>query len=228
MQQIAVIGLGTFGYKIATTLASMGVEVIAVDNNEASVDDIKERVHQGVVADATDEKAMRAIGISEVDIAVIGIGEHMEESILSTVVLRRIGVSSIIARAISSLHGQVLREVGASRVVHIEEQMGEQIAKSIVASNVFEHITFPAGYSLVEVAAPKGFVGRTLSQLELRPRFGVLCVALQRKIQAIDPSGHSILKTSSLLTPDPAEVIQESDILVLVGSEDGIKKVVKL
>jgi trk system potassium uptake protein len=228
MQQIAVLGLGTFGHKIATMLAGMGVEVIAIDNDEALVDDVKNQVQQAVVADATDEKTMRALGIADVDIAIVGIGENMEVSILATVVLRRLGVGKIIARAISPLHGQVLREIGASRVVHIEEQMGEQIAKSIVAANVFEHITFPAGYSLVEVVTPTSFVGKSLADLQLRQRFGVLCVALQPQTPSIDTAGHSIMETETLLTPDPDKRIREKDILVLVGTESGIQKIVEL
>lgn len=228
MTQIAVIGLGSFGHKVAVTLAGMGVEVIAIDNDPSLVNSIKERVHQAIVADATDEKSLRSLGISDIDIAVVGIGENMEVSILSTVVLRRLGVGKIIARAISPLHGDVLREIGASRVVHIEEQMGVQVAKSIVASNVFEHITFPAGYSLVEMAAPKVFVGSTLQELSLRQRYGVLCVALERRRPAIDRTGHSLMKDEVNLMPDPQDTIHEDDILVLVGTEDGIRQVVEL
>lgn len=228
MPQIAVIGIGSFGHKVASTLASMGVDVIAIDNNPVLIDNVKEQVRQAVVADATDEKVLRSLGISDVDIAVIGIGENMEVSILTTVVLRRLGVGKIIARAISPLHGEVLREIGASRVIHIEEQMGEQVAKSIVASNVFEHMTFPAGYSLVEMATPKEFAGKTLQELQLRQRFGALCVALERKRPAIDRSGHSLLKDDVNLMPAPTDIIHADDILVLVGTEAGIRQIMEL
>lgn len=227
MAQVAVIGLGTFGYKIATTLSSMGAEVIAVDINPSLVEDIKERVQHAVVADSSDEKVLRSIGISDVDAAVNAIGENIEISIMTTVILRRLGVSKIIARAISPIHAEVLREIGASRVVQIEEQMGEQVARSLVASNVLQHINFPAGYALLEMEAPRSFVGKTLQKLDLRNKFGALCVAIQRKIPTIDDKGHSVLKRQVHPAPDPSDKIHENDILVLVGSEGGVRDILE-
>lgn len=227
MSQVAVIGLGSFGYKIATSLASMGAEVIAIDINPSLVEDIKERVQHAVVADSSDEKVLRSVGISDVDAAVNAIGENIEISIMTTVVLRRLGVSKIIARAISPIHAEVLREIGASRVVQIEEQMGDQVARSLVTSNVLQHITFPAGYTLVEMEAPRAFIGKSLNDLDLRHKYGVLCVAIQRKVPAIDDKGHSLMKKQVHPAPDPNDKIHENDILVLVGSEGGIQDILE-
>lgn len=227
MTQIAVIGLGSFGYKIATSLSAMGVEVIAIDNKAELVDNIKDRVHHAVVADSTDERVLRSVGMSEIDAAVNAIGENIEVSIMTTVVLRRLGVGKIIARAVSPIHAEVLQEIGASQVVQIEEQMGEQIARSLVTSNVFQHIAFPSGYSLVEMETPKGFVGKTLEELNLRKLYGVLCVALQRKVPTIDDKGYSRLKTDIFPAPDPNARILEKDILVLVGTESGIRELLE-
>ncbi len=152
----------------------------------------------------------------------------MEVSILATLVMRHLGVGKIIARAISPMHGQVLHEIGATKVVHIEEQMGEQVAKSIVTSNVFEHITFPAGYRLMEMAAPSAFVGKTLQQLSLRQKYGVLCVALQRREPTVDNLGHSTMRTETKLTPNPGDIIRAQDVLVLVGTEAGLSSIVEL
>lgn len=226
--QIAVLGLGSFGYKIATSLSAMGVEVIAIDNSVALVEDIKERVHHAVVANSTDEKALRSIGISDVDTAVNAIGENIEVSILTTAVLRRLGVGKIVARAVSPTHAEILREIGASRIVQIEEQMGEQVAKSLVAPNVLQHITFPAGYTLVEMETSRSFVGKTLQELNLREKYGVLCVALQRRIPFIDEKGHSIIKIEVKPAPNPKDHIRENDVLVLVGIEEGITKVLEI
>ncbi|MCB1215431.1 MAG: TrkA family potassium uptake protein [Deltaproteobacteria bacterium] len=228
MSQIAVIGLGSFGYKIATSLASMGAEVIAIDINPSLVEDIKERVHHAVVADSSDEKTLRSIGVSEVDAAVNAIGENIEISIMTTVVLRRLGVGKIVSRAISPTHAEVLREIGASQVVQIEEQMGEQIARSLAAANVSQHIHFPAGYTLIEMESPRSFFGKTLRDLELREKYGVLCVAIQRKVPTIDDKGHSFLKSQVQATPNPSEKINENDVLVLVGSDSGIEEVLEL
>lgn len=228
MSQIAVIGLGSFGYKIAITLASMGAEVIAVDINPSLVDDIKERVHHAVVADSSDEKVLRSIGVSEVDTAVNAIGENIEISIMTTAILRRLGVSKIVARAISPTHAEVLREIGASRVIQIEDQMGEVVAKSLVASNVFQHISFPSGYTLVEMETPRSFIGKSLQDLDLRNKYNVLCVAIQRKVPSIDDKGHSLMKNTIHPAPDPHDKIHENDTLVLAGSEPGIEKMLVL
>lgn len=227
MTQVAVIGLGRFGYKVASTLSSMGAEVIAIDTDGEIINAIKDRVHHAVEANASDEQVLRSLGISEVDTAVVAIGENMEVSIITTVILKRLGVNNVIARAVSPVHRQVLEAVGASRVVQIEEQMGVQIAKSIAASNVLEHMTFPAGYTLVEMEPPQHFVGHALHELHLRKEYGVLCVAIQRKRAALDEYGHSVMKTDVFATPDPDTRIQEHDIMVLVGANDDIEKIVE-
>lgn len=226
--QIAVLGLGSFGYKIATTLTSLGSEVLAVDINPAIVEDIKDRVAQAVCADCTDEKAIRAIGVPDVDAAVVAIGENMEMSIMTTVLLREIGVSKIIARATSNTHEKVLKEVGASRVVRIEEQMGEQIAKGLVAPHVLEHIPFAAGYSLVEIKAPREFIGRSLLDLQIRKTYEVNVIAIQKKVPSIDEHGRSFFKTVINMNPGPDDKMTEDDVIVLVGSHAAVERILKL
>lgn len=220
--QFAVIGLGNFGFHIAVTLAQEGGEVIAIDKDETVIEQIKDKVTQAVIADATQERTLRSIGVLDVDTAIVAVGD-MDASIMTTVMLRRIGVSKIIARALSDIHARVLGEVGASRIIHIEHQMAEQLAKQLLAPHVLQHMTFPAGYTLVEIKAQKGHINKTIVELDLRRKYGVNIVAIQKRIPAVDEDGKSFFKEVTNTQPRPDDIIAEDDILVLVGGADKVE-----
>jgi len=220
--QFAVIGLGDFGFQVAETLAQNGGEVIGIDIDEAIIEKIKDKVSQAVVADATQEKALRSIGVPDVDAAVVTLGD-MDASIMATVLLRRIGVSKIVARALSSIHERVLDEVGASRIINVEHQMADQVAKGLLAPHVLQHVDFPGGYSLVEIKTNKELTNRTIRELEFRERFSINIVAIQKRIPAVDDSGKSFLKEITNTQPKPDDLIADGDILVLVGGSEKIE-----
>ncbi|RMF85982.1 MAG: TrkA family potassium uptake protein [Nitrospinota bacterium] len=220
--RFAVIGLGRFGFKVATTLAEKGTEVIAIDSNPELVEAIKDQVSEAVCLDSTDEKALRAIGIQDVDAVVVAIGNNIEASILTTAILKRLGVGRIIARAMTSLQGQILQEVGARRVVYIEEQMGEQVARSLVAPNIQEHITLSTGHSLVQLIPKKGFIGKTIREIDFRAKYGVNVIAIERRIPTITDKGENAFETQINDLPSPDDRIEENDILWVVGNEERI------
>ncbi|MBI4208423.1 MAG: TrkA family potassium uptake protein [Deltaproteobacteria bacterium] len=220
--QIAIIGVGRFGTKLATTVARLGAEVIAVDTREHNVEEVKDRVAQAVVADCTDERAMRAIGISDVDVAVVAIGEDLEMSVMSTVVLRRLGVSKIVARAVSQIHEQILKEMGASQIIRIEEQMGEQVAHWLVAPDVLQRISFPGGYTLVEMRVPEKFMGKTLVESRVREDYGLTVAAIQKRIPEINEEGKSHYRIKTMTPPNPTDQMGEDDILVVIGEDEKI------
>lgn len=221
--QVAVCGLGNFGCSVATTLAELGGEVIAIDKDQALVEAIKDNVGQAVCADTTDEKVLRALGVLEVDAAVVAIGS-MDQSAITTIVLRRIGVSRIIARAISDPHAHVLEEVGASRVIRIEDQMGEQVARILIAPHILERSTFAPGHSLVEVRVPRRLVGKSIRDTHLREDHHLNVVAVQRRRPTIDDQGRSVLSLSTNAVPDADEIVQEGDIIIIAGADGAIEK----
>lgn len=227
MVQIAVIGLGDFGYRLATTIYDLGGEVIGIDIKEALVEEIKDHVSEAITMDSTDEAALRDIGIAEVDAAVVAIGTNIQENIMTTTLLRRLGVTKVVSRAMSSLHAKILEEVGASRVIRIEEQMGEQIAQWLTAPHVLQHVRFASGYSLVELKPKKEFIGKTIRELKLRQNYQVNIAALQKKIMSIDDDGKSIFHIETHSPPDPDDVVEENDILVLVGMDTAIYELTK-
>jgi len=221
---VAVIGLGTFGAKTAVRLFEKGAEVIAIDKDEDLVDKIKERVTHAVQLDVTDERGLRSQNISDVDVAVVAIGDHIEQSILAVTMLRKLGVGRVIARATSVLHEHVLHEIGASEIIKVEEEMGEIIASKIVAPHVLQRYNFAAGYSIVELRLGKKFEGKTLVESKIRQNYNLNIVALQKRVPYITEDGKSAYRVEINDCPMPMDVIESDDIVVLVGSEKNLNR----
>lgn len=220
----AVIGLGTFGEKTATSLFDKGAEVVAVDNNPELVDKIKDRVTHAVCLDVTEERSLRSITISDVDVAIVAIGDNVEKSILAVAMLRKLGVGRVIARATSLLHEHVLQEIGASEIIKVEEEMGEIIASKVVAPHVLQRYNFAAGYSIVELKLGKEFEGKTLVESQIRQNYNLNIVALQKRVPYITEDGKSAYKVVINDSPLPMDVIESDDIVVLVGSEKNFNR----
>ena len=221
---VAVIGLGTFGAKTAISLYEKGAEVIAIDLRDSLVEKIKDRVTHAVVLDVTDERALRSVNISDVDVAVVAIGDNIEISIMAVAMLRKLGVGRVIARATSILHQHVLSEIGASETIKVEEEMGEIIASKIVAPHVLQRYNFAAGYSLVEIKIGKSFSGKTLVESKIRQNYNLNIVAIQKRIPYITDDGKSAYRIEINDCPMPMDVIEQDDIIVLVGSDTNFKK----
>lgn len=221
---VAVIGLGTFGAKTAIRLFEKGAEVIAIDKDEDLVDKLKDRVTHAVQLDVTDERGLRSQNISDVDVAVVAIGDHIEQSILAVTMLRKLGVGRVIARATSVLHEHVLHEIGASEIIKVEEEMGEIIASKIVAPHVLQRYNFAAGYSIVELKLGKKFEGKTLVESKIRQNYNLNIVALQKRVPYVAEDGKSAYRVDINDCPMPMDVIESDDIVVLVGSEKNLNR----
>lgn len=221
---VTVIGLGTFGAKTATRLFEKGAEVIAIDKSSELVDKIKDRVTHAVCIDVTDERAVRSTNISDIDVAIVAIGDNIETSILAVAMLRKLGVGKIIARATGKLHEHVLKEIGASEILKVEEEMGEIVASKIVAPHVLQRYNFAAGYSIVELKLGKKFEGKTLVESQIRQTYSLNIVALQKRVPFITEEGKSSFRVEINDSPLPMDVIEADDIVVLVGSEKNFNK----
>lgn len=221
---VAVIGLGTFGAKTATRLFEKGSEVLAIDSNPELVDRIKDRVSHAVCLDVTQEKSLRAINISDVDTAVVAMGDNIEISILCVAMLRKLGVGRVIARARNQLHEHVLREIGASEIIKVEEEMGEIIASKISAPHVLQRYNFAAGYSIVELKLGKMFEGKTLVESQIRQNYSLNIVALQKRVPYITEEGKASYRVVINDSPLPMDIIEPDDVVVLVGSEKNLDR----
>jgi len=211
----AVIGLGEFGAAAAAGLAKDGVEVIAVDINMDRVNAVKDQVAWAVRMDASQEHAMQAHGIAEVDVLIAAIGANFEAQVLVVVHAKEFGIKKIVARATTPDHRRVLKAVGADEVLNPEEEAARWMVQRLLITNISTYFELAEGFSVVEVNAPPGIVGRSLGELNLRRRFRVNLVAIKR--MEISPSGEKVLARFNPV-PLPEEVIQENDVLALVGS----------
>lgn len=161
MKQYVILGLGIFGSTIAKTLSQYNHEVIAIDKDLACVDRVSDFVTQAIQADFTDIDQLRAIGIQDCDAAVVATGSHLEESIMGVMNLRELGIPFIMAKAKNKKYMQILQKIGADYVVRPEKEMGERVAKKLVSRNIIDLIDIDDDYSIVEIAAPAKWVGKT-------------------------------------------------------------------
>lgn len=220
-KQFGVIGLGRFGSAMAMTLTELGHDVIGVDGDEARVQQLADVITHALQIDATDEKALRAAGIQDVDVAVVSIGENIESSLLVVMQLRELGIGTIVAKAVTPLHGRILEKLGVSRVIFPEREMAIRIAHSLVMPNVIDYIELSRDFSIVEVPAPDAFVGRTLKQLELRPRLGLTLIAIKRQADG----GAGVITN---IAPSADETIRSGDVLALLGSNERLNQLDQL
>lgn len=224
MGKFAVIGAGRFGRSVASKLVEMGQDVILIDRNEARIQSLSEEVPGAVQLDAIDERALRTAGIEDVEAAVVSTGQKMEASILISMLLKDIGVRRVVAKAISEAHAKVLSRIGVDRIVRPEKDMGERIAKSLASPTILDQIEVSSGYNLVEIVAPKGLLGDTLKNAKVRERYGINVIAIKRSRPELDENGESRLEEEVNLNPQPDDVVQEGDVLLVIGSVEDIEK----
>ena len=222
MGRFAIIGLGRFGNRLATLLAEAGAEVIAIDNRKDIVESLRDQVTLAVCLDSTDEEALRAQGIDKVDVAVVGIGSNFESSMLTTVILKQLGVPRVISRATTHIRGQILTRVGADDLVNPEEESAERWCNRLLAPAIMERIELGEGYSLTKLAAPKSFYNKTLEQLAIRKQYNVNVVAIRRTVQQADANGQTKTRQLVISVPMAETLIEPGDLLLLVGSDEAM------
>lgn len=224
MKQFLVVGLGQFGTELAKALQEKGAEVVAIDRNMDLVESVKDDITGAVCLDSTDEDALRALNIENFDAAIISIGENWEASILTTAILKELGMDNIISRSAGALHGKILEKVGASRIISPEINIADQLARNLVSPGLLEHITLPDGHSIFQVKARADFFNKTLIELDFRRNYGLLVVGMQRRISKVTESGEVYYETKTISLPSATEAIKQDDILVLVGMKEDIEK----
>jgi trk system potassium uptake protein TrkA len=206
-EQVMVIGLGRFGSAVARELERLGHQVLAIDRSEQQVNDIAPDVTHALQLDAADEEALRSAGAGDFQTAIVAISTDAEPSIFATMVLKRLGVRTVIAKAGSQLHGEILSRVGADRVVLPERETGLRLAHSFNVPNVIDYLDVAPNFGIEKIRPPKSFVGRSLGELDLKTRLGLTPIALRRGQQVF-------------VNPARDERITESDELILIGRDD--------
>ena len=210
-QQVAVLGLGRFGQAVARELMRVGHDVLAIDANERLVQDLSDEVTHAVQADITDAEALKELGVGEFDTAIIGTSGSIEVSILATVILRRLGVRRILAKAANELHGSILEQVGANRVVYPERETGVRVAHSFAAPGVRDYLDVAPGYGFARVPVSEALAGKSLGELNLRQTCGVTVMALHR---------NGVVT----LNPQATDRLQLNDDLIVAGLDEALER----
>ena len=206
-----VIGMGRFGFSVARTLYELGNDVLAVDNDEDLVESISPYVTHAVQIDAMDEGSLKSLGISNMDAAIIAMGDDVKASILVTLLCKELGAGMVIAKAQDALHAKVLCKVGADRVVNPERDMGIRIAQGLASSNILECIDLSDEYTVAEIQAFKEWHGKNLKDLDLRKNYGINVMAIKGEENKLN------------ISPLSEDIIQPNDVLVVIGSIDDLQ-----
>ncbi|OIK15589.1 potassium uptake system protein [Bacillus sp. MUM 116] len=210
-KQFAVIGMGRFGSGLAAELFKEGAEVLAIDKNEKRIQDNSHIVTHAVVADTTDERVIKELGLRNMDVVVVAIGDDIQTSILTTMILKELGVNQVIAKAVTNQHAKVLKQVGADRVVLPERETGIRIARKLLSPNVLDFIELSDEYKIEEIVASPFMIGKSLRELDIRAKFQVSVIA-------INSDG------KMNISPLPDDKIQQGDILLVLGEKKLLKK----
>jgi trk system potassium uptake protein TrkA len=227
-KRFAVIGLGLFGWEVATTLAEMGAEVIAIDKNWKIVEKIKEHVLIAVQLDSKDQESLEAQDLKNVDAAIVGIGADFEECLLTVVVLKQMGIPKVIARAGTKSQKLILEKVGCDLVVLLEEDMGRRIAKILISELFLDRIGIGDQYSIVQMPAPQEFIGKKIIELHVREEYHVNIVTIKSRVVERTLWGKETVREAVKAVPGPEDQIQEEDVLVLFGHDRDLEKLAEL
>jgi trk system potassium uptake protein TrkA len=212
-KSFAVIGLSLFGRSLAKTLYELGQEVIAVDGAFEKVDNIKDFVTHAKQADITSSDALKEAGVANCDVAIVARSD--EKSILTTIILKELGVNTVIAKSRDEMHGLALHKVGASKVIFPEKEFGARLANQLISSDILEHIELSKDYWIKEIEVPKLFFGKTLKDIDAVEKYGVIILSLKR--------GFDIM-----ILPSANERIQDGDLIVILGRTKDVEKFANL
>jgi trk system potassium uptake protein TrkA len=225
MRRFAVIGLGRFGATLAAELSRRGAEVIAIDLNAEVVEAMRDKVSLAVRLDATDVDALRSQGVNHVDVAVVGIGANFEVTALCTSILKgQFAIPEVYSRGSSRTRSEILRRIGADRVINPEEEAALHWTEKLVNPHIQSHIELAAGFSLIQIDAPAAFHGKTLMELDLRKRHGINVVSIRRHVTTVGKDGEEATEDCVLQMPAADTVIEPGDVLSVFGADEDIER----
>lgn len=210
-KQYAVFGLGSFGESVAVTLQGLGCEVVVVDNHMERIENISPYVSYAVQADIEDPEVIRSLGARNLDGVVVAVADDMEASIMATLVSKEIGVPYVLAKAKNDLHAKVLKKIGADSIIFPEKEIGQSVARNLVSGEFVDWISLSPDYSITEIAVPEKWIGKSLSEIDVRRTkdVNVVGVRIGEKIQ---------------VTIDPEEPLQKEMMLIMIGSNEALEK----
>ena len=204
-----VIGLGKFGFHVAQGLAQQGETVIAIDNDEEKIRNINEFVQDAIMLDSTDPKALREAGIADAEVAIVSIGEHLESSILTIMALKEVGIETIIAKAITQVHGQILSKLGAAKVIYPEMESAKKLVKKIVTNMNYETIDLSITMKIAKMTVPDFWVGTSILSSSFEKDYEVKPIAYKHQGE-----WHTSFEKD--------DILEKSDLLVVLGNSNHV------
>lgn len=214
MKRFAVIGLGNFGFHAAKALFEDGNEVVAIDMDKCRVQAIDPYSTEAVVLDATDKEALKSLGLENMDGVIVSTGTKISTSILICLYLQEIGVKKILAKALDEDHGKIMKRVGATEIIHPERDMALRVSRGLSRPNILDFIPLADEFDLAQVGPPREFIGKSLKELNLRAKYNVHIIAIKE-----------LIPENFLLVPPASFVIKDSDILMMLGKTQDIRKI---
>jgi len=214
MKRFAVIGLGNFGFHAAKALYEDGNEVVAIDTDKARVQYIDPFCTEALVLDSTDKEALKTLGLEDMDGVIVSTGTKISTSILICLYLQEIGVKKILAKALDDDHGKILRRVGATEIIHPERDMAVRVSRGLSRPNVLDFIPLADEFDLIQVGPPRDFIGKSLKDLNLRAKYNVHIIAIKE-----------LVPENFVLVPPASFVIKDSDILIMLGKSEDIRRI---
>ncbi|MCM0582442.1 TrkA family potassium uptake protein [Weissella diestrammenae] len=211
-QTFAVIGLGRFGSSLLESLINDGQEVLAIDNNQETIQEYMDIATHAVIADAQDEDSLKELDLPSLEHVIVAIGHNQQASILATILLKDLGCKHVIAKAENNLHARVLSKIGADEVVRPEHEMAQQVANRLVSPNLLNYITLSDEYSIGEIKISNfEFVNKTIADLDIRSEYGLNVIAIK---------AHE----SFIVAPEASYEIHIGDVLTVIGTCDNVQK----
>ena len=211
MKTFVVFGLGRFGSAVASELCTLGHEVLAIDESEEHVQHIADQVTHAATGDARDPAVLKALGVGNYDCAVVAVGDDIGSSTLITLNLKELGIKKVVCKAQSHVHRRVLEKIGADRVIFPEYEMALKVAQGLSSSNVLNFIELSDTYGILELEIPRGWVGQTLADLNVRARHKVNVIAVRQ-------SGDGDM----IVAPGGEYVFRSRDVAIVVGRNENI------
>ena len=209
--QFFVAGLGRFGESVAVTLDKMGYDVMAMDKDESVVQDLSDQLGYVVCADASDDKNLAAIGAGNADVAVIAIGD-LSASLLTTLLLKDMGVKKIVVKALGELHGKMLQKIGADKIIYSEKEMGVRVAHNLTNPGIVDYIEMNNNITILSIRVPDDWIGKNLIDLDVRRKYNITVVAIRRGKE-------------TFINPRPDLTMSAEDMLVILGDTASVKEV---
>ena len=211
-KQYAVFGLGSFGESVAIALQGLGCEVIVVDDDMERIEDIANSVSYAMKADFGDPDVVRSLGTKNLDGVVVAVADNMEASIMATLVCKEIGVPYVISKAKNDLHATVLKKIGADAIIFPEKEMGVRLAKNLMSANFADWIALSPDYSLVETVILRGWIGKSLQDLDVRRKYGINVVGIK--------VGEDVE-----VNPNPEKALEDGMVMILVGANKDLENI---